>query len=142
VQSTEIVNLYNQSHLNILTAVASQAAIAIQNARLFQQTQLALGETAGLYQASAELNTAQGYDEILAALRRHTLIGQGAHHVSLNYFDTPWTPQQAPEWIEVLPAGLSARRRLHDRFCWACTSVASLLRSLITSQDVPPISPG
>jgi len=102
VQSTEIVNLFNQRHLSIMTAVASQASVAIQNARLFQQTQRALGETASLYQASAELNTAQSYDEILSAVRRHSVLGQDSHHVSINYFDTPWTPQRSPEWIEVI----------------------------------------
>ena len=131
LQSTEVVNLYNQRHLNILTAVASQASIAIQNARLFQQTQLALGETAGLYQASAELNTAQTYDEILAVLRRHTIIGQGAHHISLNYFDAPWLPQRPPEWIEVIARWMDQPiEGFMERYpLQAYPSVAELLRS-------------
>ncbi len=131
VQSTETVNLFNQRHLNILTAVASQASVAIQNARLFQQTQRALGETASLYQASAELNTAQSYDDILSAVRHHSVLGQDSHHVSINYFDNPWTSQQSPEWIEVIARwtaqpteGFMARYPLQ-----AYPSIADLLRA-------------
>ncbi|MBN2146449.1 MAG: GAF domain-containing protein, partial [Anaerolineales bacterium] len=96
------VDAYSQEAAELIRSVAAQTAVAIQNANLFQQTQVALGETAGLYQASAELNTAQSFDEILDAMRRHTIAGDGAHHVSVNYFDRPWTAQERPEWAEVL----------------------------------------
>lgn len=96
------VGAYGPETAELIRAVAAQAAVAIQNANLFQQTQIALGETAGLYQASAEINTAQDYDEILAALRRHTIAGLKSNNVSLNYFDKPWTPQETPQWVEVL----------------------------------------
>ncbi|GEM_PF-431240 len=86
----------------LIRSVAAQAAVAIQNANLFQQTQIALGETAGLYQASAEINTAQNYDEILQALRRNTIAGAETHHVNISYFDRPWTKQETPQWVEVL----------------------------------------
>ena len=39
LQSVETPHLYNQHHLELLTAIASQAAVTIQNARLFQETQ-------------------------------------------------------------------------------------------------------
>jgi GAF domain-containing protein/CheY-like chemotaxis protein len=78
---------YSLETVELIGSVAAQIAVAIQNANLFQQTQAALGETAGLYQASAEINTAKSYPEILEALRRHTIAGQKAHHVSINYFE-------------------------------------------------------
>ena len=102
VQSVDRPFLYTETHRRLLTAVASQAAIAIQNARLFEQTQAALGETANLYQASAELNTAQTYDEILNVLRRNSIAGKQAHHVNLSYFEHPWLPEEHPEWLDVL----------------------------------------
>ena len=102
VQSYTTPRLYDESHRDLLAALASQTAIAIQNANLFQQTQAALGETAGLYQASAELNTAQSYQDILTVLQTHTMLGGAAHHVSLNYFDSPWTQEEVPEWFDVL----------------------------------------
>ncbi len=39
VQSEDIPNLYNRHHLDLLTTIASQAAVAINNIRLFQQEQ-------------------------------------------------------------------------------------------------------
>ena len=102
LQSVETPYVFTETHRKLLTAVASQAAIAIQNARLFQQTETALGETAGLYQASAELNTALSYDEILGVLKRFSIAGQDAHHISISYFDRPWLEKAPPEWVDVL----------------------------------------
>jgi PAS domain S-box-containing protein len=42
VQSYTTPRLYNERHRDLLMAIASQAAIAIQNARLFEQTEAAL----------------------------------------------------------------------------------------------------
>lgn len=94
--------MYEEEAAEMASAVAAQAAIAIQNARLFQQSQETLAETETLYLASAELNTAQSYEEVLAALRRHTLAGQDSHIVSLCFFNRAWTKEQKPEWVEVL----------------------------------------
>ncbi|RPI34306.1 MAG: GAF domain-containing protein [Chloroflexota bacterium] len=93
---------YTSETAEMATAVAAQAAVAIQNARLFQQSQETLAETETLYLASAELNMAQSYDDILDALRRHTLAGQDAHQVTLVFFDRPWTKTAVPEWLNVL----------------------------------------
>ncbi len=76
------------------------AVVSSQRANLAQQ--MALAETEILYQASAYLNLAQSYDDVLTALRRYTLLGQGAQHVSLNYYDRPWTKEQPSEQIYVL----------------------------------------
>jgi len=73
-----------------------------ENTRLFRQAQMSAAEGERLYQASAELNMAQSYDDLLSVLRRHTIIGQNAQHINLNYFDQPWTNEQRPEWVIVL----------------------------------------
>ncbi len=39
VQSTQTERLYNEHHRDLLTAIASQAAISLQNAHLFQETE-------------------------------------------------------------------------------------------------------
>ena len=129
VQSVEKAYLYVETHRKLLTAVASQAAIAIQNARLFEQTQAALGETAGLYQASAELNTAQSYREVLNVLRRNTILGKLAHHVSLCYFDRPWIGEDAPEWVEILTRWTETddQEFMHQYPLQAYPSIARLL---------------
>ena len=95
-------NRYTEADVKLLTGVASYAAVALENARLFEQTQDALDETETLYQASARLNAVQNYDQILDVLREHTIVGQQVNLVSLNLFDRPWTEQQQPDWINVI----------------------------------------
>lgn len=86
----------------IYASLASQIAVAVRNAILYQQTQDTLDETEILYRASSELNTAQSYNDILNVLRSHTILGQNAQNVSLNFFDVPWMTGQKPDYIEVL----------------------------------------
>ncbi|MGQ0601041.1 MAG: GAF domain-containing protein, partial [Anaerolineales bacterium] len=101
VQSISQEGLFDESDVRLMTIIAANLGVAIENARLFQQTQTALAETEALYQASADLNTAQNYGGILTALRRHTLF-RDAHILMLNYFDEPWGPRNRPEWAETL----------------------------------------
>lgn len=83
-------------------AIAQQASSVVYNRLLFNQTEEALSETAALYQASADINTAQTYDEVLTALRQHTVLGQGSHNVTISFFDRPWDKNQTPEEIYLL----------------------------------------
>ncbi len=101
VQSTSQA-AFSQEDITILQTMADQLANAIQNARFFEQTQKALAETESLYRASAELNMAETYEDILGTLRQHTLLGQSAQTVSLSVFDRPWTDEGMPDWIQVL----------------------------------------
>ncbi len=128
VQST-FQAAFSREDITTLQTMADQLANAIQNARLFEQTQSALAETDILYRASAELNTAQSYEDILDALRQHTVVGQEAQRISLDLFDCPWTSSQMPEWIQILASwpqfspGASSRYLLSD-----LPSAADLLR--------------
>jgi GAF domain-containing protein/HAMP domain-containing protein len=101
VQSTSPA-AFSREDITTLQTMADQLSNAIQNARFFEQNQAALAETEALYQASAGLTTAQSYDDILATLRQHTVLGRGTQTVSLNLFDRPWMSDQTPEWINVL----------------------------------------
>jgi PAS domain S-box-containing protein len=60
-----------------------------------------LAETEALYQSSAAIKQAQTYDEVLTALREHTLLGQADMGASINLFDRPWTSDQEPSWAFV-----------------------------------------
>jgi GAF domain-containing protein/CheY-like chemotaxis protein len=102
VQSYDSLNLYNEHDLALLTSIGSQASIAIQNARLFEQNQIALAETAVLYQASAELSTAFSFDDVLSVLRKHTIAGMGTSLVAVILFDHPWSDENPPEWLETV----------------------------------------
>jgi GAF domain-containing protein/CheY-like chemotaxis protein len=109
--------IFSEDTAEMASAVAAQAAVAIQNARLFEQSQNTLVETETLYLASAELNTAQKYADVLGALQRYTLIGFRSSTSSILFFDHPWTREQQPEGLEVLaeasdasdPAGKTRR---------------------------------
>jgi signal transduction histidine kinase/DNA-binding response OmpR family regulator len=86
----------------LVEQVADQLSLALENARLFQQTQNALAETETLYEASAQINAAQTYREILAALCEHTILGRAEGNATIDLFDKPWTEAQIPESITVL----------------------------------------
>ena len=83
-------------------AIAQQASSVVYNRLLFNQTEEALSETAALYQASADLNSAQSYEQVLTALRQHTILGQGSSIVALNFFDRVWEADNLPEEFNVL----------------------------------------
>jgi GAF domain-containing protein len=48
-------------------------------------------------------------------VREHTALGEGAHHITLQLFDRPWTDEQEPAYSEVVAhwttTGISALRQ-------------------------------
>lgn len=83
----------------LVQTVSAQVALALDNARLFRETQTALTETETLYQASAELNAARGQDEILQVIRKYTMLGEADNLLSLSVFDQPWDSATSPQWV-------------------------------------------
>ena len=71
VQSTEIPFLYTEQERDLLTAVAGQTAIALQNAQLFEQTQQQNAELAVLNEMGNELSTLQSVDGIANIVYKH-----------------------------------------------------------------------
>ncbi len=111
-----------------LLGLVSQAAVAVNSLRLFEDTRTALAETDVLYRASAEINTATAYPQVLEALRQHTLLGRNAQNVSLNFFDRPWLPDSPPEWITTIARWTELpTERLLDRYPLAAFPSASKL---------------
>ncbi len=84
----------------LVTTIADRLGAHLENLRLTAQTETTLAETEDLYQASAELNLAATYEGILDVVRRHTLAAQGAHILSINLFDRPWTQTVRAEAIQ------------------------------------------
>ena len=107
---------WTAEEISLVTDVVGQLSLAIENARLFDQTQSALSDTEYLYQASEELNLAQSYDDILTTLRQNPLLQRADRNVSLNLFDAPWVGDEVPEWSIVvarwttLPEGRTSSR--------------------------------
>ena len=136
-------NAYDQATLDLIATVAAQVSLGIQNARLFQQTQIALSETEALYQASAELNAVQSFDDILRTLRQYSILGEADSLVNLSIFNRPWSGDAAsgslvpsgaftpPEWL--IPVAHWTRlplERLRQRYSLRSFPVARLLSSM------------
>jgi GAF domain-containing protein len=96
------VGRFTTADLQIQTTLAAQVAVALQNAYSFTQTQAALAETEDLYRASAQLNTATTYDDILSIIRQFTVAGHKAQAVFINVFDRPWTETAPARTITTL----------------------------------------
>lgn len=91
---------FSEQDLELLSAMALQVSVAIENRILFDQTQATLDETELLYRASADLNLAKTYDEILTILQHSTALGHpNAGNITINLFDRPWTKTEKPEWL-------------------------------------------
>jgi GAF domain-containing protein/DNA-binding response OmpR family regulator len=81
----------------ILRAVADRVALAIENARLFQETQVTLAETSVLYRLSRYLNEASTMQDILNALIVSVMPdADGAQVWKFDEYDTN------PEWMQIV----------------------------------------
>jgi GAF domain-containing protein len=99
VQSYEPGVFFDERHRDLVIAIANQAALALENARLFEETEEALAETEALYHAGAELTAAETYQDVLAVLRQHTILGEADNRTTLSLFERPWQEDDPPEWI-------------------------------------------
>ncbi len=98
VMMSEVIKL-DDTRLRRLMTLVEQAAAAIQNQRLLEQTHATLDKTETLYAISSSLNAASGESEILQALAQPALAS-GAAKASLMYLDLDETG--TPEWAEVV----------------------------------------
>ncbi len=71
-------NVYSEHHQMLLGAIANQAAIALENARLYQETREHAEELKTLFDVSAALRTATSRKELLAVVVDQTLQVTGA----------------------------------------------------------------
>ncbi len=85
-----------------LQTAAAALSNTIARERVFEEVQASRTETEALYRGSAELNLAQTYDGILNVVRAHTVLGEGAQHITMHLFDRPWREDEAPTYSEVV----------------------------------------
>jgi len=91
----------------ILNAVAERVALAIENARLFQQTELSLAETQLLYTLSSQLSAARTLDEVLYTVLKEAT--EDAEQVQLWLFDqVPQNTAAGHRVIATLSASITA----------------------------------
>ncbi|MEO1286456.1 MAG: GAF domain-containing protein [Chloroflexota bacterium] len=82
----------------ILKAVADRVSLAIENARLFQETQTSLSETQILYQLSRQLNEAEDLQDVLQAIIDTVATDASSGQVWL--FDEI-VPSVTPDWVRI-----------------------------------------
>jgi len=87
---------FSQEDVVLMTTIADQLATALENARLFAESQRDAEEVSLLYRAASELNASPDYAAILEALRQYTVLGKTDIFVSVERFDHPWKPDAPP----------------------------------------------
>jgi PAS domain S-box-containing protein len=78
---------FTRRELEFLTSLARQAAVAIENARLYNETQRRLKELEIINQVSTSLRVTQSFDEMLPILLNETLQLAGTPHGSIWLYD-------------------------------------------------------
>jgi len=74
VQSIDTPNLYDEQDRDILTAIASQAAIAVENARLFQESQRRAQEMSALAEVGREVSATLDLKTVLERIAEYGII--------------------------------------------------------------------
>jgi PAS domain S-box-containing protein len=78
---------WTEDDLALVDAVTSQVALAVENARLFEQTQVALAETEALYRASRHITTATNLPDLYQVMVDEMASRLGADQCRLVMFD-------------------------------------------------------
>ncbi|MBN1312359.1 MAG: GAF domain-containing protein [Anaerolineae bacterium] len=94
-------NRFTETDKNIHLTLANQIAVAISNARLFEETQRALNDIETLYMGSSKLVRASALDEVLQAIVSSSGLYQ-FERTTINFFDTLWTEEEKPTTLSVV----------------------------------------
>jgi Signal transduction histidine kinase len=78
---------FTETDVETLTLFARHAAVAIENARLFDTTQRALADTQLLYDTSARMNAAGDTGEVIAAYLRQVAAGAERHACTVALYE-------------------------------------------------------
>lgn len=98
VEETSGPRQFSAEEVDAVASLVNQAAIVLENRHLIEQTQDALDETEALYQAIAQLNAVDTYDEIIELLQTYTIVGRADLNISINLYNRPWVGDDVPEW--------------------------------------------
>lgn len=121
-------NAWEEEEIVAMQTAAATLSNTIARERVFQEVQSSRTETEALYRGSAELNLAQTYDGILNVVRTHTVLGEGANHVTLQLFNRPWTDELEPDYSEVVAHWTTTQiGALRQRFHVADFPIARIL---------------
>jgi GAF domain-containing protein/HAMP domain-containing protein len=101
VQSTE-ESAFDKEDVAILSLMADQVAVAIDNALKFSQEVSILEATSPLYRASRSIALATSLDDVLKAIVDH--VGFYVDRCAINLFVYPATEDEKTTWLEVIAA--------------------------------------
>jgi GAF domain-containing protein len=93
-------NTYQPQDLDTLQTVANQAAIAIENARLFASTERNMREVLILYETTAALSSKLSVDELLGDLARRMAAALDADECTISQWDKASDTLWAVAWRE------------------------------------------
>ena len=89
---------FSEGDQAVIRAVAERVALAIENARLFQETQVVLSETEVLYELSRKLSKAISYDDIINSIVES--VAPDATGGQIWFFDD-YMLGEKPEWANL-----------------------------------------
>lgn len=98
---------FDEGHKRLLAAIASQAALVIENARLYAQSQQRIKELSSLFQASVATSSSLEVEEVLRNLGRR--VAQVVDATSVYIWD--WNPQAQTATILAHHTGPEATKR-------------------------------
>jgi PAS domain S-box-containing protein len=111
---------WDEDNVSIIKSVAERVGLALDNARLFEQTQIALSETEQLYNVGLHINTAATLEDLLqAAIAPSVAAGASSAGIWLFELDEAKQPSQmefAVSWTRggAHPLPLGTRLRVAD----------------------------
>ncbi|MDX1994520.1 MAG: GAF domain-containing protein [bacterium] len=90
---------FTEGDVVVMRAVAERVALAIENARLFQETQSSLQETSTLYQLSRYLNEADTLADIVQSIIYAVMPDSAGGQI---WIYDEYASMQGPEWMELV----------------------------------------
>ncbi|HTP10234.1 MAG TPA: histidine kinase N-terminal 7TM domain-containing protein [Anaerolineae bacterium] len=120
LEAAEARRAWSEDDVTILENVAERVSIALDNVRLFEQTQLALSETEQLYNIGVHINTADTFEDLLqAAITPSVATGASSAGIWLFELDEAERPARmefAVSWTREgnPPLPLGTRLRVAD----------------------------
>jgi PAS domain S-box-containing protein len=109
VQSVDTPDLYDEHDRDILTTIASQAAIALENSRLFQEAQRRAQEMTALAEVGREISATLSLEAVLERITSYAYDLLNAQSVAA------YLPQsQGEKWVAIAAVGTDANEIKND----------------------------
>ncbi|HZY44133.1 MAG TPA: GAF domain-containing protein [Anaerolineae bacterium] len=109
-------NGFSNTDLVVLSTLADQAAVAIENARLYEETQRRLREQSLLYEAGQAISSTLNYNQVLETVSSQLLRATSAHMVIIQEWDRVNDKLTTVHTRYLTPEGLKQSELATDTF--------------------------